>query len=133
MMDHRRYETIATLCQKTGRPCPAAATAAEQLARAAALACAAVPDFGMSSQLRLEGCAQGCAAQFNLDGARIELFCGVDADVDIGALCAFADSFLGTGKPLYGIGKLNEPPRAILRKYIGAAMPAEAAPLTVTG
>jgi hypothetical protein len=85
------------------------------------MACAAAPDFGMSGQLRLEGCAQGCPAQFNLDCARIELFCGVDADVDIAALCAFADSFLGNGKPLYGIGKLDTPPRALVRKYIGAA------------
>jgi len=124
------YETIATLCQKTGRQCPAAAAAADHLARAAGLACAAVPEFGMSGQLQLEGCAQGCAAQFTLDSARIELFCGVGAEVDIAALCAFADSFLGTGKPLYGIGKLDAPPRAIVRKYIG---PTNAAQMTMSG
>lgn len=133
MTNHTPYDAIATICQRTGRQCPAALSAADQLARAASLACATEPAFCMTGQLMLEGCAQGCAAQFTLNGTHIELFCGVEADVDIAALCAFSDSFLGTGKALHGIGKLDTPPQAIVRKYITPSMAPQTAQFAVTG
>jgi predicted metal-binding protein len=118
MTDQTKTKTIATICRRTGQTCQAAGRAADQLAQAAAVACAAQPGFSMIGQLRLAGCAQGCLAQFTLDAARVDLFCDVTPDISSAALSAFANSFFETGRPLFGLGALTEPPAAMVRHTI---------------
>jgi hypothetical protein len=82
---------------------------------------------------RLNGCAQGCPAQFMLSSTRMELFCDVEPDVDLAAICAFADSFFDTGRPLHGLGRLKTPPLAMVRKTVPPPIMANAASMTPLG
>lgn len=86
------HEFSATLCQKTGRTCPALAGMARALAKAMDAASPATTDeFEIEGSSALSHCAEGCDARFRADGSKIRIYCGADADTPSDRLEDFAD------------------------------------------
>lgn len=83
----------ATLCQKTGKPCPVARQMMLNLARAMNKAeGVTAADFELTGTIRLQGCAAGCEARYVADHARISLFCDIARDASQSQLDRFADA-----------------------------------------
>lgn len=83
-----------TVCRFGGGECAAALHLARHLLRADALARATVPEFEITGETRLAGCARTCGARFRLSPGGVELFCGAAPDADMASLSAFAAAFL---------------------------------------
>lgn len=107
-------EFVSSICRHTGRECPAALAAAQQLARADAVGRSASPDFEMTGQLHLTGCSEACPALFRISPQGIALFCGVEPDADIDALEAFAHAFLSADSTPVAWSEHCTPPLAFV-------------------
>lgn len=86
------HEFSATVCQRTGRTCPALAHLARSVAQAVAAADAATsPDFRVEGSSELTHCTPGCMARFDARADLIRVYCGARAGADTQSLDAYAD------------------------------------------
>ncbi len=92
------HSFAATLCRKTGLPCPMAARLAQTLADALRKAEPATqPGFELTGTARLSGCGDGCTVRYVASHARIRLFCGVPETADQSPLDRLADAMFSDG------------------------------------
>ncbi|WP_420586020.1 hypothetical protein [Ruegeria sp.] len=115
MWKTKTHQFSATVCQRTGRSCPALA----QMARAVVQAMeAAVPattaEFEFDGSSELTYCAQGCNARFRAQKDQIRVYCGSEADTSIEALDNYADMLFGLDFAARPAGGLPTPPCAML-------------------
>ncbi|MCG6559969.1 hypothetical protein MB818_17295 [Ruegeria sp. 1NDH52C] len=91
----RTHEFAATLCRRTGRPCPALSALAENLARALRQA-EPMTDagFAIEGHCEMPPCGAGCMARYAASHSRIRVFCGVDEDTALSHLNRFADALM---------------------------------------
>lgn len=86
------HEFSATICQRTGRTCPALAHLARSVAQAVAAAGAATsPDFRVEGSSELTHCTPGCIARFDARADLIRVYCGARPDAAAERLDAYAD------------------------------------------
>lgn len=90
------HEFAATLCRRTGRPCPALSGLAENLTRALRRA-EPMTDaaFEIEGHCEMPPCGAGCLARYAASHSRVRVFCGVDEDTALPHLHRFADALLG--------------------------------------
>ncbi|WP_461403740.1 hypothetical protein [Falsiruegeria mediterranea] len=83
----------ATVCQHTGRTCPAVQRMAEKLSQAMM---ASKPitsgDFEIEGSSVLKHCPMECPAKFTASHDRIRIFCGVTPEAETEGLNRFADA-----------------------------------------
>ncbi len=100
----------ATMCQHTGKPCPALAQMACNLAKSmSASTTVTSKDFEIEGSVSLGHCAKGCNAVFTAGHDRIRVFCGVPPETEIEGLDLFADMLLST--------RVNAMPSCSLAKH----------------
>ena len=106
----KTYSYAATLCQHTGRPCPAAARIVKQLTQAVHRAGAATsPDFEIDGSADVQGCDRNCTARFVATQDQIRLFCGVSDDTANTTLDRIADALFDMSSPLASPGAAHIP------------------------
>ena len=93
----KTHEFAATVCQRTGAPCPALA----QMARALTQAMSATKpvtktEFEIEGTIDLSHCPEGCTARFRAQCDQIRVFCGADPETAIDRLDDYADMMFGT-------------------------------------
>ncbi len=109
------HEFSATICQRTGKNCPALA----QMARALAASMAKVgptttAGFEIEGSCDLAHCAGGCTARFRACPDEIRVFCDADADTSIKCLDDYADLLFGSDIGSVPASLMSHPPCAML-------------------
>lgn len=85
----------ATVCQHTGKNCPAVNRMAEKLAQAiAASKPITTDDFEIEGDSVLKHCPHDCHARFVATHDRIRIFCDVTSEIETSDLNRFADALL---------------------------------------
>ena len=111
----KTHQFTATICQKTGKSCPALA----QLARSAVQAMeaavpATTPDFEFDGSSELTHCSQGCIARFRAQKDLIRIYCGAHEETSFEVLDDYADMMFGPHVTMRPAGILTTPPCAML-------------------
>ncbi len=105
----------ATMCQHTGKPCPALAQMACNLAKGMSTSTTVTSrDFEIEGSVSLGHCATGCNAVFSAGHDRIRVFCDVPPETEIDQLDQFADMLLSARDIPMPSGSLTNRPCAIL-------------------
>lgn len=121
----KTHEFTATVCQRTGKTCPALARMARAIAQAMETATpAATPDFQVEGSSDLTHCAQGCTARFRAHREQIRVFCGTDAGAPIEILDGYAEMMFGTALTALPADLLADPPCAMLEVSARTPQPA---------
>lgn len=139
----KTHQFTATICQHTGRTCPALARVARALATSMSNAASATTaDLEIEGSVELAHCATGCTARFRAHQDEVRLFCGVDPETDTNRLDVYADLMFGTEFGPMPSGMLADQPCAMLQaealvprdatrqEVSGAARPYSVRPLT---
>lgn len=109
------HEFSATVCQRTGKPCPALAHMARALTQAISTAQpVSTQEFQVEGSSELAHCAEGCTARFRACPDQVRVFCGTDPDVTTDMLDEFADMMFGDSFATLPAGLLTNPPCAML-------------------
>ncbi len=120
----KTHEFTATVCQKTGKTCPALARMASAIAQAMETAVpATTPDFEIEGSSELTHCPEGCTARFQAQTDRIRVFCGTDVEASIDTLDGYADMMFGTTFSAMPADLLANPPCAMLEVSALAPQP----------
>ncbi|MGR3614775.1 MAG: hypothetical protein ACU0BB_01870 [Paracoccaceae bacterium] len=97
----KTHEFTATICMRTGKPCPMAARTLKSLTHAASEAMRGSGEaFEMEGAIELTGCAPGCTARFGISSSLVRLFCDVDAEAELASLNRLADALMKDGNTL---------------------------------
>ncbi|WP_271949778.1 hypothetical protein [Ruegeria faecimaris] len=111
----KTHEFTATVCQRTGKPCPALARMARAMAEAMATATpAASKTFEVEGTSDLTHCTEGCTARFRAQSEQIRVYCGTSTDTPTEMLDAYGDMMFGPEFIQKSAGFLSEPPCAML-------------------
>ncbi len=111
----RTHEFSATVCQRTGKPCPALAQMARALTRAVASAGpAATPQFAVEGSSELAHCPEGCMARFHARPDKIRVFCGTNEETPGDRLEDYADMMFCAEFRALPSAILSDPPCAML-------------------
>lgn len=82
----------ATVCQRTGKTCPALAQVARAITQAIETAApATTPNFQVEGSSELTHCREGCTARFRARLDQIRVFCGAASDICTDSLDSYAD------------------------------------------
>lgn len=109
------HEFIATVCQRTGKTCPALARMARAMAQAMTTAGpVATREFEIEGSSELTHCPDGCTARFRAGPDQIRFFCGSDMSVETNALDEYADMMFGSANTALPSSILSSPPYALL-------------------
>jgi hypothetical protein len=109
------HQFTATLCQRTGKTCPALARWARAMAQSmAATAPAMGGSFEIDGSAELTHCDQGCTARFRANADQLRLYCGADPDTDMEKLEDYADLMFGTDHTALPASFITSPPCAML-------------------
>ncbi len=120
----KTHQFTATVCQKTGKTCPALAQMARAVVQAMEAAVpASTPDFELEGSSELAHCAQGCFARFRAQADQVRVFCGTDVDTAIETLDDYADMMFGLEFTTRPAKLLPTPPCAMLEASIIAQSP----------
>ena len=115
MWKTKTHQFTATVCQRTGRTCPALAQMARAVVQAMETAIpATTPQFELEGNSELTHCTQGCFARFRAQADQIRVFCGTDADTPIETLDDYADMMFGLEFTTRPANLLPTPPCAML-------------------
>ncbi|KUJ79076.1 hypothetical protein [Ruegeria profundi] len=121
----KTHQFSATVCQKTGKTCPALAQMARSVVRAVETAVpATTPDFEFDGNSELSHCPQGCVARFRAQKDLIRIYCGATEDAPLEVLETFADMMFGPDTATRPAGMLTTPPCAMLEVTTLATDPA---------
>ena len=111
----RTHEYTATVCQRTGKTCPALARMARAMAQAMAEAHpVATSEFEIEGSSELTHCPEGCTARFRAQPDQMRVFCGTDAAANTKQLDDYADMIFGTDIQTMPSGVIETPPCAML-------------------
>lgn len=111
----KTHEFTATMCQHTGKPCPALARLARAMAQAMGKAVdASGPEFEIEGSSDLTHCTDGCTARFRAGRDRIRLFCGADPEAEMDGLDDYADMMFGAAFNTLPSGIISKLPCAML-------------------
>jgi len=112
----KTHEYAATLCQKTGRPCPALARLARAVTDAMSQAVpTTTPDFGFDGSAELGHCPTGCIARFRAQRDEIRIFCGSEEHTSLDRLDDYADMMFGPEYHALATDLACAPPCAMLQ------------------
>ncbi|MEX0306224.1 MAG: hypothetical protein AB3N12_02450 [Ruegeria sp.] len=118
------HEFIATVCQRTGTPCPALAQMARALTQAMSVARpVTASEFEIEGSSELTHCPEGCVARFRAQPGQIRVFCGIDPETETNRLDNYADMMFGTEFSSLPSDLLKSPPCAMLEASILASYP----------
>ncbi len=93
----KTHRFSATICQHTGKTCPALARLARSMVDALDQAGpATTSDFEIEGSSDLTHCSDGCHARFRASQSRVRVYCGADPDTDSETLDRYADLMFGT-------------------------------------
>lgn len=111
----KTHEYSATVCQRTGKTCPALARLARSVSEAMTQATAATGDeFEFDGGSELAHCAEGCHATIRAQSDRIRIFCGTQSEVQPEDLNAYADLIFGNTFTTLPSGLIADPPCAMI-------------------
>ncbi|NVO58180.1 hypothetical protein HW561_20515 [Rhodobacteraceae bacterium B1Z28] len=111
----KTHEYAATVCQRTGKTCPALARMARTIAQAMAEAGpVSAANFEIEGSSELTHCPKGCSARFRAHCDRIRVFCGTDPDDAINSLDDYADMIFDSDFSTLPAGVISNPPCAML-------------------
>ncbi|EEE38025.1 hypothetical protein RKLH11_1866 [Rhodobacteraceae bacterium KLH11] len=106
----------ATVCQHTGKPCPALAQMARALIQTMSMAAPATTrEFEIEGSGELSHCSQGCTARFRACPDQIRVFCDIDPNARSDQLDDYADLMFGTKFSCIPAGTLKSTPCAMLQ------------------
>ncbi|NOC47586.1 MULTISPECIES: hypothetical protein [unclassified Ruegeria] len=111
----KTHEFSATVCQRTGKTCPALARLARSISEAMAQATSATSDdFEIEGSSELSHCSEGCHAIFRAQSDRIRVFCGTQPETTIEPLNGYADLIFGNTFSAMPSGVVKTPPCAMI-------------------
>lgn len=111
----KSHEYSATVCQRTGKTCPALARLARSISEAMAQAVSATSeDFEFEGNSALSHCAEGCMAAIRARSDSVRVFCGAHPDTAIRDLDAYADLIFGPKFSTLPSGIVANPPCAMI-------------------
>ncbi|NOD32949.1 MULTISPECIES: hypothetical protein [unclassified Ruegeria] len=111
----KTHEYSATVCQRTGKTCPALARLARSISEAMKQATAATSDgFEFEGGSELSHCTQGCHATFRAQSDRIRIFCDTQPEAEPQDLNAYADLIFGNTFSTLPSGIITDPPCAMI-------------------
>lgn len=111
----KTHKFSATLCQRTGQPCPALARMARAIAHSMETARPVTQDcFEVEGSSELNHCAEGCMARFRANPDQIRVFCGTDTGADVEVLDRYADMLFGIDTTALPASGLTTPPCAMI-------------------
>lgn len=111
----KSHEYSATVCQRTGKTCPALARLARSISEAMAQAVSATSeDFEFEGNSALSHCAEGCMATIRARSDSVRVFCGAHPDTAIRDLDAYADLIFGPTFSTLPSGIVANPPCAMI-------------------
>ncbi|MCG7520716.1 hypothetical protein [Ruegeria sp. Ofav3-42] len=120
------HEFSATMCQKTGKNCPALARMARAIAEAMATASpVTTSEFEMDGSSELTHCGEGCTALFRASPSRIRVYCGANTNDSADKLDDYADMMFGSGIASLPTGVLTTLPCAMLQASALAPRPSQ--------
>ena len=109
------HQFSATVCQRTGKTCPALAQMARSIIQAMEAATAATtPEFAFDGSFELTHCPQGCTARFRAQKDLLRAFCGTSDDAPMETLDDYAEMMFGPEMTMRPAGMLPTPPCAML-------------------
>lgn len=118
------HEFSATLCQRTGKTCPALARMARAIAEAMATAGPVTSsEFEMDGSSELTHCGEGCTARFRASPTRIRVYCGANTNDSADKLDDYADMMFGSDFASLPTGFLTTLPCAMLQASALAPRP----------
>ncbi len=111
----KTHEFKATVCQRTGKTCPALAQMARAIVDAMNTATPVTrPEFQVEGSSELTHCAPGCTARFKAQKERIRVFCDTPDDTLADTLDSYADMMFGATINAMPAGLMSNPPCAML-------------------
>ncbi len=113
------HEFTATVCQRTGKPCPALARMARVMAQAMAQAANVTTEaFEIEGDSTLTHCPEGCMARFRAQQDQIRVYCGADPETGMNLLDNYADMIFGLEFSAMASGTICKPPCALLEATV---------------
>ena len=111
----KTHEYAATVCQRTGKTCPALARVARAMAQAVAEAGpVSTAGFEVEGSSELTHCPEGCTARFRARCDQVRIFCGTDPNTPLNGLDDYADMIFGNEFSTFPSGVISNPPCAML-------------------
>ncbi len=109
------HRFTATICQHTGKPCPALARMSRALVEAVAQAGpSTTEDFEIEGNAELTHCPDGCTARFRANPNLVRIYCGSDPQTDTDLLERYADLMFGSGLDSLPANTMTTMPCAML-------------------
>lgn len=113
------HQFTATICQRTGKTCPALAQVARAVVQAVATATpVTTAEFEVEGNADLTHCAQGCTARFQARPDRVRVYCGTDPEVSCDRLDDYAELMFGTEFMTLSAQSIITPPCAMLQAEV---------------
>ena len=110
------HQFTATVCQRTGKTCPALAQAARAMVQAVATASPVTTEaFEVEGSAELTHCPQGCTARFHARPDRVRIYCVTDPDTQSGRLDNYAELMFGAAFSTLPADTMENPPCAMLQ------------------
>lgn len=114
----KTHEFTATICQHTGKTCPALARLARAMAGALEQAGpATTAEFEIEGSSELTHCPKGCTARFRARRDHIRVYSGAGAGTSIDALDGYANMIFGTGFTTLPSSAISDRPCAMLEAW----------------
>ncbi|WP_298853919.1 hypothetical protein [uncultured Ruegeria sp.] len=111
----KTHQYSATVCQRTGKTCPALARLARSISEAMEQATSATnEDFEFDGSSKLSHCTEGCHATFQAKSDSIRIFCGTQPEAAIKNLNVYADLIFGNTCCPLPSGIVKNPPCAMI-------------------
>ncbi|WP_170347290.1 hypothetical protein [Ruegeria atlantica] len=111
----KTHEFSATVCQRTGKTCPALARLARSISEAMTQATSATSDdFEIEGSSKLSHCTEGCHAIFRAQSDNIRVFCGTQPEAAIEPLNLYAELVFGNTVSAMPSGVVQTPPCAMI-------------------
>lgn len=124
----KTHQFTATVCQHTGKTCPALARVARALVQSISTAApVATSEFEIEGSSELTHCPAGCIARFRARPDEVRIYCGTGSDVDLDPLDEYAELMFGSEFRTLPSSIAANPPCAMLQALTlepsGAAKP----------
>lgn len=111
----KTHEFSATVCQRTGKTCPALARLARSISEAMTQATSATSDdFEIEGSSELSHCTDGCHAVFRAQSDNLRVFCGTQPEAAIEPLNLYAELVFGNTVSAMPSGVVQTPPCAMI-------------------
>ena len=111
----KTHEYSATVCQRTGKTCPALAQLARSVSEAMTQATATTNDgFEFDGGSELAYCTEGCHATIRAQSDKIRIFCGTKSEAQPEDLNAYADLIFGNTFTTLPSSAVANPPCAMI-------------------